>query len=220
MTKKQFALLFLIILAGTTVYEFSLSDQYGGLGACGGADLYFVTATLHPSFYAVGSPWFSVPQLVVLPGSTATVTVFYYNFGGNNITQILTLGNLYYGPGTVSTQPEVSLGYFAQTQQPSPGSTGVAITHSAITYFSNDTASQTFTISVARDVPWATYAIGDVGCPVGGGYLLTVGYIPYWQSVFWISQLAEVIGILVITCLLTLAAVVSINLIQRARSGK
>jgi len=135
-------------------------------------------------------------------------------------TQSLTLANLYYGSESFSTQPQVSLGYFAQTQQPSPGSTGVAITHSAITYFSNDTASQTFTISVARDVPWATYAIGDVGCPVGGGYLLTVGYIPYWQSVFWISQLAEVIGILVITCLLTLAAVVSINLIQRARSGK
>ena len=141
------------------------------------------------------------------PGSATNVTVMYYNYGENNLSQSLTLDNVYYGFGANSGQPQVSLGYLAQMQQPAPDSTGVTITHSAITYVSNDTASQIFTVSVARDATWATYVIGGSGCPAGGGYLVTVGYVTYWQSVFWISQLSQVIGIICIAALLTLVSV-------------
>jgi hypothetical protein len=206
--------LFLIITTVIVAFELGVSTEYGGLGTCGGSISYSVIPDFHPSFYIASSPLFSVPQLVVLPGSVTTINMTYQ---GYDLPTQLNLNNEYYGAGGNYTELDYSLGFFAQQQQTLPSSTGVIITHGQVVYHSNSSASQVFTIKVASDAPWTTYPVGRVGCGSDqGGFLLTVGYLPYWQTIFWVFYWSEIAGALLVSALVVLLAATGEYLLRRS----
>jgi len=184
------------------VFETALPAQYAGNGACGGAGLDMsVNLSFLATTYAVGAPGFAVPQIVVTPGSTAKINVTY---GGPNLED-LTLGTPFYGfNGNLSRseQPRFSLGILDQNENVNV--TGVTITLGPIFFHSNSTASQLITITTTPGAIWATYPLGPVGCGSfqEGGFLLTVGYLPYWQPVYWVTQLVTPISCLAIAALI------------------
>ncbi len=58
--------------------------------------------------------------------------------------------------------------------------------------------------------------MGPVGCgPDQGGFLLTVGVLPYWQPAYWLTQPATPIACLIIAALIVALVAGSLRLIHR-----
>ena len=203
-------MLFLVVAGGLLAFEAEVPSQYGGFGECGGAGLsYSVTLSVVSSLYPIGPPLFTVPQIVVAPGSTARINVTYTGTTEAEVSQ----SNPYYGYSGNVTHPGFFIGLLDNDQ--STNSSGVTITHGTFIVHSNTTISQIFTISVSPAANWATYAIGGVGCTDSSGFLLTVGVLPYWQPVFWITQPATPIACLVIAAVLVALVAGAVRLIHR-----
>jgi len=191
-------------------FEAALPTQYGSFGYCGGAFSYPVNLSVVSSLYSLGAPAFTVPQLVVAPGSTARINVTYTEASETQLTE----GNAYFGANQNLTHPRFYIGFLDRNQY--TNSTGVAITQGPLAFHSNGTASQLLTITVALTANWETYPIGPVGCGSDqGGFLLTVGYLPYWQPVFWITQPVTGIACVAIAAFLVALVAGAVRLIHR-----
>jgi hypothetical protein len=202
--------LFLLVGGGLLVFETELPKQYGGFGECGSAGLsYSVSLSVVSSLYPVGPPLFTVPQIIVVPGSTARINVTYTGATEAEVS----LSNPFYGYSGNVTHPSLFIGLFDKDQ--STNSSEVTITHGLFVVHSNTTISQIFTISVSPAANWATYGVGGVGCTDSSGFLLTVGVLPYWQPVYWLTQPATPITCLVIAALVAALVAGSVRLIHR-----
>ncbi|GEM_PF-1953738 len=203
--------MFLVLAGGLLAFEAALPTQYYGKSVCPDiAGFYPIDLSVVSSLYPVGAPEFTVPQVIVAPGSTARINVTYTGATDNQTLPI----NPYYSSNQNFTLLDSFIGFLDQDQ--STNSTGVTITRGPLVFHSNDTASQLFTITAALTANWATYPVGPVGCGFDqGGFLLTVGYLPYWQPVFWITQPATDIACIAIAALIVALVAGSVRLIHR-----
>src|SRR5208283_1721292 len=208
LTRWRYLVLFLVVAGGILAFESVLPRHYGGLGECGGAQLYGVRLSVLSSLYSVGAPAFTVPQVIMAPGSTARVNVTYIDTTAAEIAQT----NPYYGLNQNLTRLPFFIGYLDQDQD--TNSTGVTITHGPLISHAND-VSQIFTIKAALTANWATYPVGGVGCLDQGGFLLTVGVLPYWQPVYWVTQPATPIACLAIAAFLVALVAGLVRLLHR-----
>ena len=162
------------------------------------------------SYYSVGPPLFTYPQLVLLPGSTATINLSYAPYDGNDLHQLLSSG---FGVGDQG--PYYSVNYLDRFEMVDPVSTGVSFESSPIVYLSNVSAYQIINITIAPNAPSATYPIGWVGCPAElGCYLITVGPFPFWGPLRGELQVATLLICIGIPSVIVLA-LVTINFIYR-----
>lgn len=214
MNRTFFVLLFVGLCVILIAFEVLLAAPYlVGFQECGPGVLQ-ETPQLNSSFYSVGPPLFAYPQLVLLPGSTATINMSYTLYDGNDLHQLLQRGF-----GTEDYGPYYSIDNLGQFQQVDPGSTGITFSSSPIAYLSNDSAYQIITITVAPNAPSATYGIGWVGCTLDRGcYLINIGSFPYWEPLRGCIQIAAFLICVGISAIIVLLVAI-INFFWAHRSA-
>ena len=202
MKRRTYALVFVFLTIGILAFEFYLTLPFYGPTSCPRLG---TMPRLSPSGfdYTVGPPLFTFPQFVMRPGTTARFTVTYTAYDGNNFTGL-----------TQRDFPDYSslieVGHFDQISYfVSTNTTGLTVV-SSVKILPKE-AVQNVTVIASPNAAQTTYDLGIGVCQVGA--LLTVGYLPYWESVFYSVQLATVIGSVLIagavTLLLSLAMRVS-----------
>jgi hypothetical protein len=121
---------------------------------------------VNSSYCSVGPPLFAYPQIMLLPGSTATANISCTPFDGNDLHTLLSSGFSITAPN-FGLYSSISSDRYREVDA---GSTGLTLTYSPIVYLSNESAYQIITITVAPNATSATYAMEGIECPNAGGY--------------------------------------------------